>query len=119
VTKTPFLNVIGLLTRLDPQARFFSHDKIEGVAQLAGGRHIVLNNDRDFGIDGLMQDSTTRLHCTPKSRRPARNRTTANSSPSTCPSCRRQPAQRRSSSTSTEDSPQEGGPLAGRLFRTS
>jgi hypothetical protein len=59
VTKTPFLDVTGLLTTLDPQARFFSHDKIEGVAQIAGGRYIVLSNDSDFGIDGLAQDTTT------------------------------------------------------------
>jgi hypothetical protein len=59
VTKAPFLDVTGLLTTLDPQARFFSHDKIEGVAQLAGGRYVVLSNDSDFGIDGLAQDTTT------------------------------------------------------------
>jgi hypothetical protein len=53
VTKTPFLDVTSLLTALDPSARFFSHDKIEGMAALNGGRYVVLSNDSDFGIDGL------------------------------------------------------------------
>lgn len=59
VTKTPYLDVTGLLTSLDPTAKFFSHDKIEGVAQLDHGRYIVLSNDSDFGIDGLAQSATT------------------------------------------------------------
>ncbi|GAB1688743.1 esterase-like activity of phytase family protein [Krasilnikovia sp. M28-CT-15] len=59
VAKTPFLDVTGLLTTLDPAARFFSHDKLEGVAALRGGRYVVLSNDSDFGIDGLTQSSTT------------------------------------------------------------
>jgi hypothetical protein len=59
VTKAPFLDVTALLTSLDPAAKFFSHDKIEGVAQLNGGRTVVLSNDSDFGIDGLTQDATT------------------------------------------------------------
>jgi hypothetical protein len=56
VTKAPFLDVTALLTSLHP---FFSHDKIEGVAQLNGGRTVVLSNDSDFGIDGLTRDATT------------------------------------------------------------
>jgi hypothetical protein len=59
VSKAPFLDVTDLLTTLDPQAKFFSHDKVEGVAQLNGGRTIVLSNDSDFGIDGLTQSATT------------------------------------------------------------
>jgi len=59
VGKTPFLDVTKLLTTLDPAARFFSHDKIEGVAQRDGGRFLVLSNDSDFGIDGLAQSTTT------------------------------------------------------------
>ncbi|GAB1644502.1 esterase-like activity of phytase family protein [Krasilnikovia sp. MM14-A1259] len=59
VAKTPFLDVTGLLTTLDPAARFFSHDKLEGVAQFGGGRYLVLSNDSDFGIDGLTQSTTT------------------------------------------------------------
>ncbi len=57
--KSPFLDVTGLLTTLDPAARFFSHDKIEGVATLDHGRYVVLSNDSDFGIDGLTQSTTT------------------------------------------------------------
>jgi hypothetical protein len=59
VAKSPFLDVTGLLTTLDPAARFFSHDKIEGVATLDHGRYVVLSNDSDFGIDGLGQNTTT------------------------------------------------------------
>lgn len=59
VRKAPFLDVTNLLTTLDPAAKFFSHDKVEGVAQLSGGRFLVLSNDSDFGIDGLAQDATT------------------------------------------------------------
>jgi hypothetical protein len=39
--------------RARTQARFFSHEKIEGVAALDGGRKIVLSNDSDFGISGV------------------------------------------------------------------
>jgi hypothetical protein len=53
VTSTLDLDVNALLLSLDPQARFFSHDKIEGVAALNGGRQIVISNDSDFGISGV------------------------------------------------------------------
>jgi hypothetical protein len=59
VTRTPFLDVTGLLTTLDPAARFFSHDKIEGVAVRDGGRYVVLSNDSDFGINGLEPGTAT------------------------------------------------------------
>src|SRR5262249_9760500 len=52
VAKSLYLDVAGLLTRLDPQGRFFSHDKVEGVAVVNGGAQLVLSNDSDFGIDG-------------------------------------------------------------------
>ncbi|NMO50885.1 cadherin-like domain-containing protein [Actinoplanes sp. TBRC 11911] len=59
VRKAPFLDVTNLLTTLDPAAKFFSHDKVEGVAALSGGRYLVISNDSDFGIDGLTQSATT------------------------------------------------------------
>ncbi len=52
VSKTLKLDVGSLLTTLDPQGAFFSHDKIEGVSVLNGGNQIVLSNDSDFGIGG-------------------------------------------------------------------
>jgi hypothetical protein len=52
-TKALFLDVNALLLSLDPQARFYSHDKIEGVVALNGGRQVVISNDSDFGIDGV------------------------------------------------------------------
>jgi hypothetical protein len=53
VTSTLFLDVDALLTSLDPQDRFYSHDKVEGVAVLNGGHQIVISNDSDFGISGV------------------------------------------------------------------
>jgi hypothetical protein len=53
VSATLFLDVDGLLLGLDPQGRFFSHDKLEGVAVLDGGRQLVISNDSDFGISGV------------------------------------------------------------------
>jgi hypothetical protein len=54
VSETPFIDLDALLLSLDPQARFFSHDKIEGVAALNGGREIVISNDSDFGISAAL-----------------------------------------------------------------
>ncbi len=58
VTKSPYLDVTGLLTALDPAGRFFSHDKLEGVAALHGGGTVVISNDSDFGIDGVANSTT-------------------------------------------------------------
>jgi hypothetical protein len=56
-TKALFLDVDALLLSLDPQARFYSHDKIEGVVARNGGRQVVISNDSDFGIDGVSNSS--------------------------------------------------------------
>ena len=53
VSSSLFLDVDSLLLSLDSQGRFFSHDKIEGVAALDGGHEIVISNDSDFGISGV------------------------------------------------------------------
>lgn len=55
--KTLDLDLGGLLTELNPQGKFFGHDKVEGVAVLNGGRTLVVSNDNDFGIDGLANDT--------------------------------------------------------------
>jgi len=52
-----YLDVDALLGSLDPQYRFFSHDKVEGVAALDGGNEIVISNDSDFGISGVTNTS--------------------------------------------------------------
>jgi hypothetical protein len=57
VAKSLYLDVAGLLTTLDPQGRFFSHDKLEGVVALHGGQKLVISNDSDFGIDGVTNSS--------------------------------------------------------------
>jgi Esterase-like activity of phytase len=50
VSSTPYLDVNGLLGSLDPSFGFYSHDKVEGVAVLKGGKELVISNDSDFGI---------------------------------------------------------------------
>ena len=53
VTSSLDLDVNALLLSLDPEGRFFAHDKIEGVSALDGGHEIVISNDSDFGIAGV------------------------------------------------------------------
>jgi hypothetical protein len=53
----PDLDIGALLTGLDPTGGFFGHDKIEGVATTDGGRTVVLSNDSDFGVDGVVGDT--------------------------------------------------------------
>jgi phytase-like protein/Big-like domain-containing protein len=53
VSATLFLDIDNLLLTLDAKGRFFSHDKVEGVAALNGGQQIVISNDSDFGISGV------------------------------------------------------------------
>jgi hypothetical protein len=53
VSKTIELNLLALLTELDPQLRYFPHDKIEGLAVVANGQKLVISDDSDFGIVGL------------------------------------------------------------------
>jgi hypothetical protein len=50
VRKRLWLDLDGLLTSADPTGRLYSHDKIEGIALVDGGRRVVLTNDSDFGI---------------------------------------------------------------------
>jgi hypothetical protein len=52
-----YLDIDGLLGTLDPQYRFFAHDKVEGVAALDGGKTIVISNDSDFGIAGVTNNA--------------------------------------------------------------
>lgn len=55
VTKHLFLDLNQLLADLDPAGGFFSHDKIEGVVVVDHGRTVVLSNDSDFGLDGVLK----------------------------------------------------------------
>jgi hypothetical protein len=50
VTKTLKVDLIALLTALDPAGKFFAHDKIEGIALIDGGKKLVISDDSDFGI---------------------------------------------------------------------
>ncbi len=53
VSKALFADVTALLTGVDLQGKFFSHDKLEGLAALNDGATLVISNDSDFGIDGV------------------------------------------------------------------
>jgi len=58
VAESQFLDLDGLLASLDPNpvdgfSRFFSHDKVEGVAALDGGKTLIISNDSDFGISDI------------------------------------------------------------------
>jgi hypothetical protein len=57
VSQSLFLDVNALLLQLDPQARFYSHDKIEGVAVLNRGKQIIISNDSDFGISDVTSNA--------------------------------------------------------------
>jgi hypothetical protein len=53
VSKALYVDVWALLKSVEAQGRFFSHDKLEGLAVLNGGATLVISNDSDFGIDGV------------------------------------------------------------------
>jgi hypothetical protein len=53
VTKSLYLDLGGLVSRLDPTGGFFGHDKVEGIDLFDGGTKLLVSNDSDFGIDGL------------------------------------------------------------------
>jgi hypothetical protein len=57
VAKKLTLDVGGLLDRLDPQGRFFGHDKLEGVFVDPRRHRIILSNDSDFGVGGVTHDA--------------------------------------------------------------
>jgi hypothetical protein len=57
VSSKLYIDLNAMLLSLDPQARFFSHDKIEGVAVVDHGREVVISNDSDFGIAGVTNDA--------------------------------------------------------------
>ncbi len=52
------LDLGALLTELNPKGEFFGHDKIEGLATPDGGKTLIIANDGDFGIAGIVSDST-------------------------------------------------------------
>ncbi|HEX3617872.1 MAG TPA: esterase-like activity of phytase family protein [Solirubrobacteraceae bacterium] len=52
VSSAPFLDINGLLGSVNATYGFYSHDKVEGVSVLDGGKELVISNDSDFGIAG-------------------------------------------------------------------
>lgn len=56
VAKTGKLDLGGLLDGLNPDGKFFGHDKIEGVATTDGGKTLFVSNDSDFGLQGSTGD---------------------------------------------------------------
>ena len=39
---------------MNPTYGFYSHDKLEGVAAVNGGKELVISNDSDFGLAGAV-----------------------------------------------------------------
>jgi hypothetical protein len=52
VSKTLKVDLVALLTALNPAGKLFPHDKIEGIALIDGGKKLVVSDDSDFGILG-------------------------------------------------------------------
>ncbi|MEU8896781.1 esterase-like activity of phytase family protein [Nocardia sp. NPDC048505] len=46
------LDLGGLVDALNPDGKFFAHDKIEGIATTDGGKTLYIANDSDFGLAG-------------------------------------------------------------------
>lgn len=63
--KTLKLDLDGLLTELNPEGKFFGHDKVEGVVTPDGGRTLIISNDSDYGLVGIDSD-TAPFPLTPK-----------------------------------------------------
>ncbi|MCH9666755.1 MAG: esterase-like activity of phytase family protein [Actinomycetia bacterium] len=59
------LDLGELLTELNPEGKFFGHDKIEGVVTPDGGRTLIISNDSDYGLVGIESD-TAPFQLTPK-----------------------------------------------------
>ncbi|MGX1808089.1 esterase-like activity of phytase family protein [Nocardia sp. NPDC055321] len=56
VAKKSNLDLSALLSGLNPDGKFFGHDKIEGVATTDGGKTLYIANDSDFGLGGSTGD---------------------------------------------------------------
>ncbi|MBX7432655.1 esterase-like activity of phytase family protein [Mycobacterium sp. Y57] len=63
--KTLKLDLGELLTELNPDGKFFGHDKVEGVVTPDGGQTLIISNDSDYGLVGIDND-TPPFALTPK-----------------------------------------------------
>jgi hypothetical protein len=54
VSSTLDVDIDAVLAAVDPSRTLFSHDKMEGVAVLDGGKTLVISNDSDFGISSAI-----------------------------------------------------------------
>jgi hypothetical protein len=52
VSKTLKVDLVALLSALNPTGKFYAHDKPEGIALTDGGKKLAIINDSDFGILG-------------------------------------------------------------------
>ena len=66
VTKTLKLDLSAALTKLDPAGTFFGHDKIEGIYPIDGGTKLMISNDSDFGLKGIVAGSANPYVLDPK-----------------------------------------------------
>jgi hypothetical protein len=53
-TSSLYVDLNSVLGSVNPTYAFYSHDKIEGVSALDGGKEIVISNDSDFGLAGAV-----------------------------------------------------------------
>jgi hypothetical protein len=56
-SKTLKLDLGELLTELNPDGKFFGHDKVEGVVTPDGGQTLIISNDSDYGLVGIESDT--------------------------------------------------------------
>ena len=66
VTKTLKLDLSAALAKLDPAGMFFGHDKIEGIYPIDGGTKLMISNDSDFGLKGIVAGSANPYVLDPK-----------------------------------------------------
>jgi len=66
VTKTLKLDLSAALAKLDPAGTFFGHDKIEGIYPIDGGTKLMISNDSDFGVKGIVAGSANPYVLDPK-----------------------------------------------------
>ena len=66
VTKTLKLDLTATLAKLNAAGTFFGHDKIEGIYPIDGGAKLMISNDSDFGLKGIVAGSANPYVLDPK-----------------------------------------------------
>ncbi|GAA0993526.1 hypothetical protein GCM10009551_055950 [Nocardiopsis tropica] len=58
VKKSVALELTRMLDKLNPEGKFFGHDKVEGLTSTDGGKTLYIANDSDFGLAGIAGPKT-------------------------------------------------------------